>query len=213
MNLVCFPHYTAGGLLCDILNSVSSEVGDNGGLKNMYHTVGKIGDSDQIFDVYDPTKLYEKIDGAMLPNGQWVATHCWPGILDLSRFDKIINLTTVTYRSRLFRWARAYTLYFNKKGLSELAGIDKIDKMRSLAKNYIKPFTPVMSDNVINLEFSSIVDFDYAAYKIIKDSERYEFWKSHNAFLYDVNFWQSEIVKRFHEAEYESVTGFEYEYQ
>ena len=213
MNLVCFPHYTAGGLLCDVLNSVVSEIDYNGGFNNIYHNVGKIGDSEQVFDVYDPNRLYEKIDSAMLPNDRWVGTHCWPGILDLSRFDKVINLTTVTYRSRVYRWARACKLYFAVNGLDNLSKLDKVDKMRLLAKNYIKPFSLVTGDNVINIEFSSIVDFDYSAFKIIKDNSQYLVWKSQNSFLYDVDFWQSDIIKRFHEAEYETILNQEYVYQ
>ena len=213
MNLVCFPHYTAGGLLCDVLNSVVSEIDYTGGFDNVYHNAGKIGDSDQIFDSYNPVELYEKIDSAMLHEDRWIGTHCWPGILDLSRFDKVINLTTATYRSRVYRWARACKLYFAVNGLDKLSDLDKIDKMRLLAKNYIKPFLPVTSDNVINIEFSSIVDFDYSAFKIIKDNGQYPVWKSQNSFLYNVDFWQSDIAKRFHEAEYETVLNQEYEYQ
>ena len=213
MNLVCFPHYTAGGLLCDVLNSVVSKIDYTGGFDNVYHNAGKIGDSDQIFDSYDPVELYEKIDSVMLYKDRWIGTHCWPGILDLSRFDKVINLTTATYRSRVYRWARACKLYFAVNGLDKLSDLDKIDKMRLLAKNYIKPFSPVTSDNVINIEFSSIVDFDYSAFKIIKDNGQYPVWKSQNSFLYNVDFWQSDIAKRFHEAEYETVLNQEYEYQ
>jgi hypothetical protein len=44
MNLICFPHYTCGGLLCDIMEDTMSEFADNGGIASPTHNVGKIGD-------------------------------------------------------------------------------------------------------------------------------------------------------------------------
>ena len=214
MNLVCFPHYTAGGLLCEVLNSTVSGIGFNGGFSNSFHSLGKIGDSDTIFDLYDPGDLYEKLRYSGAHDTTWAGTHCWPGLLDLTRFHQVINVTTATYRSKLFRWARAYVHYFQNTGeVKGLLDLEKKDKMRLLAKNYIKPFLPVTGSNVLNLEFSSIVDFDTQANSIIGDNPRYKFWKDNNTFLYDPDFWQSDIVERFHEAEFEVVTGTDYVYK
>ena len=44
MNLICFPHYTCGGVLCDILNQTFSPVLSHGGLGSIHHAIGKIGD-------------------------------------------------------------------------------------------------------------------------------------------------------------------------
>lgn len=205
MNLICFPHYAAGGLLCEILNSSISAVGEHGGFTNDLHNLGKIGDSDSVFDEYDVNAFYEKIATVNSTENYWIGTHCWPGLLDLSKFTKIINITTVTYRSKLFRWARAYELYFkNSDPVTNLIGQEKLHKIQTLAKNYIKPFLPVYGHNVINIEFSSIVDYDSVAEKIITNSNRYEVWRTNNAFLYNSNLWNSDVAKWLDEAEYKS---------
>ena len=53
MKLVCFPHYTCGGLLCDILNDTFSNIGTNGGINNIHHSIGKIGDVDTVQTNFD----------------------------------------------------------------------------------------------------------------------------------------------------------------
>ena len=206
MNLVCFPHYTAGGLLCEILNSSESSIGKNGGFTNDLHSIGKIGDSDSIFDEYNVNELYEKLENSDLKNNDWIGTHCWPGKLDLTKFNKIINITTVTYRSKLFRWARAYELYFkNSEDFTKLSESEKLVKIKVIVQNYIKPFLPIHGVNTINIEFSSIVDCDLYAKQLINDNNRYNLWKTHNDFLYNSTLWNLDIAKWFNEAEYNSV--------
>jgi hypothetical protein len=56
MNLICFPHYTCGGLLCDILNGTFSEITSDGGVNSIGHGLGKIGDSDTVMIDYDPDR-------------------------------------------------------------------------------------------------------------------------------------------------------------
>ena len=67
MNLICFPHYTCGGLMCDLLSNTFSPVGKNGGIDSILHEIGKIGDSDMVFDQFDVgtfvAKLKKKMEG------------------------------------------------------------------------------------------------------------------------------------------------------
>jgi len=107
MKLICFPHYTAGGLLCDIFNNMFSKQHPNGGLNNPYHSVGKIGDHSSVLIDYDVDQLNKKIK-QYINTDSTIGTHCWPGQLNLDQFELTINITTATFRSRAYRWARAY---------------------------------------------------------------------------------------------------------
>ena len=209
MNLICFPHYTCGGLLCDIFQRTFSEIGKNGGIQSVNHGIGKIDDSDTIFDNYDIANFTSKIDQVDLNNNIWIGTHCWPGILDsIMKFNKILLITTTTNRSKIYRWLRVYHHYYEKSDpWKSVTGIDRVDKERETAKNYLKSFLPVHGENCINIEFSEIVDQTpqflnlVNAYDIGRHMAR---WKSNNSFLYNQDIWNCNAVKRFHEAENET---------
>jgi hypothetical protein len=203
MNLICFPHYTCGGLLCDIFSNTFSPVSSDGGINSISHNYGKIGDSDTVSTDFDVREFYKAISNA--PQDSWIGTHCHPASIDHSKFDKIILITTSTYRSQLYRWIRAYHHYYLKSGpwLKEF-GQNRIDKERETAKNYLLPFAPIT--NTINLEFSEVVDgtAEFLSLLPTKNINKHmDRWKSVNNFLYDKDIWTSTPVKRYHEAELE----------
>ncbi|MFZ4102632.1 MAG: hypothetical protein ACOYKR_11845, partial [Sphingobacterium thalpophilum] len=105
-NLICFPHYTAGGLLCDIFTDTLSPVGPGGGINSTAHALGKIGDADSVLTKFDIATLFSKIEYANSISVSCIGTHCWPGILDASQLavaaEQIIIITTTTYRSKLY---------------------------------------------------------------------------------------------------------------
>jgi hypothetical protein len=206
-NIICFPHYTAGGLLCDILSNTYSNLGDNGGINSIQHSLGKIGDADTVFDNYDPVDFLSKLSKLKVDKNSWVGTHCWPGLLDVAQFDRVIIITTATCRSKLYRWIRAYHHYYLKSlPWLEVFDMDRIDKERETAKNYLKSFLPVNGPNVINIEFAEIVDESQQFNNLIAGhdiSASLSRWKKINNFLYDDKIWQSPAVKRYYEAELE----------
>ena len=156
-NIICFPHYTAGGLLCDILSNTYSDLSDRGGIDSINHAIGKIGDADTVFDNYDPADLLLDLATKKINKDCWIGTHCWPGLLDPAQFGQIISITTTTYRSKLYRWIRAYHHYYLKSTpWQAVAGMERVDKERETAKNYLKPFRPVTG--ATNIEFGEIVD-------------------------------------------------------
>ena len=213
MKLVCFPHYTCGGLLCDILNGTHSPIGSNGGIMSIQHSIGKIGDSVDVFEEFDIELLLKKIQKHN--SVDWIGTHCWPG-KHADLFESIVNITTTTYKSKMYRWTRAYHLYHNKlDNWSSLQGIDHIDKTRETAKNYFEPFKPVTGKNVINLEFADVVESATSFQKLVGHLPAHNMarWKLHNKFLYDADLWQSYTAQRFYEAEYELMHKEFYVYQ
>ena len=187
MNLICFPNYTCGGLLCDILNQTFSPVLSRGGIDSVSHSLGKISNDITPCTTYDPADLLSKLSA--VPPGMWIGTHCWPGILPFDQFTQIINITTVTERSKLYRWIRAYRHYYSKEW-SDITGIDLLDKMRETAKDYIIPSEPVFDSCVYNLEFSEVVNGTVEFYKFFTQTNariHMERWSKTNEFLYDAN--------------------------
>lgn len=215
MNLVCFPHYTCGGLLCDILNATHSPISQNGGVASLHHNFAKMGDSDSVLVDYDVDQFMKRISTA--PKHCYLGTHNWPGLLPLDKFNQVINVTTVTHRSRLYRWLRAYHFYYsNSKPWLSVQGQDRIDKERETAKNYLISFVPVTHPCVINLEFSDIVELKPSFTNLIADYDsvgQIQSWRRQNNFLFDWPTWTSVASNRLHEAEVEVNLNVPYVYQ
>jgi hypothetical protein len=207
MNLICFPHYTCGGLLCDMLSGQFSDVAPNGGLNSFNHSLGKIGDTDTVFADYDPALLISALQQTSHGDTNWIGTHCWPGRLDLTLFDQIINVTTATFKSKLYRWCRAYHLYYyNSDPWLEVENQARIDKERETAKNYLIPFNPVMGANVTNIEFAEVVENTQELQNLIDPADSNPHlirWRNINKFLYNRDIWSSTAFQRFYEAELE----------
>lgn len=217
MNLICFPHYTCGGLLCDIFNQTFSNITPLGGVNSIAHAVGKIGDADTVLINYDQQRFSTFIQELDADYIGWIGTHCWPGKLDLSMVQQVLVITTTTSRSKLYRWARAYHHYYLKSDLwNSVSGQQRIDKERETAKNYLSSFEPVDQPNVINLEFAEVVENSVEFQKLITqyDTDRHlDRWRNVNNFLYETDIWTSNAFQRFYEAESEYGLGKHYVYQ
>lgn len=219
MNLICFPHYTCGGLLTDIFNQTFSKVTTTGGISSINHSLGKIGDSTTVFDQYDPKEFDLVISQlqTVCSKDEWISTHCWPGILDLSGFNRVLSVTTTTYRSKLYRWMRAYYHYYEKSDpWLAVAGLDRIDKERETAKNYLVPYLPTQGKNIINIEFAEIVETSAEFLKLttgLDTAEHMDRWKKINHFLYNNELWNSTPFRRFYEAESETLLDRYYVYE
>lgn len=219
MNLICFPHYTCGGLLCDILNGSFSSIGSNGGIMSINHSLGKIGDSDTILTDYDAEFFMERLKKLNVKDSQWIGTHCWPDKLNLKMFNQVILVTTTTFRSKLYRWTRAYYhYYFQSVPWVELTGQARIDKEKETAKNYLVPFIPVhqLNIDIVNIEFAEIVEQTVEFKNLIhgKDIDLHmDRWRNINNFLYNPNIWSSDPFKRFYEAELETQLSKYYVYE
>ena len=215
MKIVSFAHYTCGGLLCDILNNTFSEVGSNGGINSIHHSIGKIGDSDTLHIDFDIDKFKQALQKNQ--DNSWIGTHCWLGKIDRSMFETVINVTTMTYRSRLYRWARAYHHYYmGSQPWQGLTGTLAIDKHRETAKNYVKPCEKIIDDRVVNLEFADVVECTAGFVKLLPSDGYHRHvkrWQEVNHFLYAPDLWFSVAAARFHEAEHEMLLGDRYVYE
>lgn len=193
-----------------------SPLDTNGVVLSDLHEVGKIGDSDTVYDRYDAQELYQRTES--WPEHAWLGSHCWPGLLDASRFGSIIAVTTQTHRSRIYRWLRAYHLYFAPSPAWQmLQGMDLTDKGRETAKNYCRSFDPVTAGSrVINLEFSDVVEGSARFKHVMQDLQwqtHLERWQQANPWLYQEDLWNSAAVRLYHEAEYELGQPQPFQYQ
>ncbi len=213
-NLIAFPHYTCGGLLCDILNNTWSKIGNKGDIRSLHHGLGKLGDADTVLTDYDTQELIAKLKKLTVPTGTWIGTHCWPTEELINQVDQVFVISTATSRSQIYRWARTYYHYFRPQW-TELQGMERVDKLRETAKNYVVPFLPVQHPKVINLEFADVVEnseeFQHAInYRDVKD--HITRWREINFFLYEQDFWNSDAAKSFYQAEHEIKLGRYYRY-
>lgn len=214
MNLICFPHYTCGGLLVDIFSDTFSPINPNNGVGSVGHSLGKIGDSDTVLTEFDTTRFITKLINLKLSDDEWVGTHCWPGNMNLDIFNQVICVTTMTYRSRIYRWARAFYHYYLASEPWQLFGMNLVDKQRETAKNYVIPFVPVAG--AINIEFSEIVENNMQFQHLVTGhatTVSLHRWKEINKFLYAEDFWQSVPVQRYYEAELETALRQSYVYE
>lgn len=219
MKIVSFPHYTCGGLLCDMLNNTFGRVGSHGGIHSMYDFFGKIGDVDTVFDNFSESTFFSALENFSVSNKDvWIGTHCWLGAIDLESdlITQVINVSTETHRSKMYRWLRTYHHFFMKSPpWQNLVGIDNIDKQRESAKNYIKPFARIDHPKVINLEFAEVVENNPKFLSLFDQdvSHHVTRWREVNHFLYDTDIWQSNAARRFYEAEYEYCHDSRYQYE
>jgi hypothetical protein len=204
-NLICFPHYTCGGVMCDILSDTFSPLASNRGIDSLQHSIGKIGDTNTVLTEYDARQFMDNVLSINLLKNSWIGTHCWPGLFPLDEFGQIIVITTTTFKSKIYRWARAYHHYFAPQW-GELTGMHLVDKTRETAKNYVIPFMPVFAPNVLNIEFADVVEITQEFQSVInyQDCTKHvQRWKEINHFLYADDFWNSKIVQYFYQAEVE----------
>lgn len=197
MKLVCFPNYTCGAIFCDILNLESSTVGTNYNFYSANHNRGKIEKVDN-YDGrnYNPQDLYDLTLNANLSQSvknKWLGTHCWPGLIDTNRYDKVINITTSSKLSRVYRYARIF--------YTSVAGKYPGKPYPFRPKNihlYNNGFSKIDSPNTINIEFEDWVNLTCEVENILLTLsnapnnkhfyQRRVAWVKINDFLYDQRF-------------------------
>jgi hypothetical protein len=202
INLVTFAGYTGGGILCDILNLESSQIGKHNNIYNNHHALGKIQTENwHTGRGYDCNDFYEKVERHAVKSGSrqrklWLGTHCWPGDFDTEKFDTILNVTTETRNSKMLRHCRVF--YTTLHGLFPDWQFKRGKTKPQLLEEVIEfnqSYNAVSRPNVINLEFENVVNCDdifkstmlkYIGSEYLPHLEkRMNVWKELNPFLYD----------------------------
>jgi hypothetical protein len=203
MNLVCFSNNTAGGLVCDLLNNKTNLItGYN--TTGREHSLLKVGDTPSVQLTIDINIWNQKVNhllAELQDTNTWVGTHAHPtAIPDLTVFRNVIVITTTTRESKLYRWLRYYHGWFcgNTPNWQEDNSLEKIDKIRELAKNVFIDFSPASGCD--NVEFGNIVNGTFVKNQNL-NLEYFLNWKKSNPWLFSNEYtW---ATKRFCEAEWE----------
>lgn len=182
MNLVCFPNLTAGGLVCNLLNSKYYPIRESA-VYSPEHSVFKIDPEKNFETLREYNKeLWGKVIhgvGKIEANKKlYFGTHCHPSVIqDLKKFDKVVCITVTSYKSKLYRFIRNY--YVNKL-------FDKEEnKLVELAKDILDvDFEPY--ETAINVEFEDIVNGKFVD-NFNLNKEYFDIWKTHNNFLYNTD--------------------------
>lgn len=194
MKLVCFPGYTCGALLCDILNKESSQIGKHNNLVSANHNRGKIALQNSFNGTGFDNNLFEtQISNCSqypILQDAWIGTHCWAGELNLSLFDQVVQITTENRMSKIYRFTRIfYTMLSGKypdmpKPVRPF-GVDQFNQ------GYAKAYAP----NIINIEFEDIVEWKNGIEDVLVSyigesfrnhiHNRRKVWIEINDFLYD----------------------------
>lgn len=184
MNLICFPNFTAGALICDLLNNTTSEF--NGiVVRNKAHNFLKINDNGRVCRLFHKPHWDRQLNGtnilllgAEILNKDltnfYVGTHSHPNCIPkeyLDRFNKIIAVTTETQESKFFRYSRM------------CHGLEGTLPEHN-ANNVIESFES--STYCTNIEFKDIVNGKYIVENDL-NYEHYENWKKVNSFLYSID--------------------------
>jgi hypothetical protein len=129
----------------------------------------------------------------------------------LDQFEFVINVTTTTYASKIYRWYRAYQLFFSPMW-QHLSGEELVDQIIVKAKFYLRPAEPVVAPNVLNLEFADVVHqteelaqaLDRGRVVRSQSNPHLTRWAEQNKFLYQNDIWNSTAAKSFFHAEFET---------
>jgi hypothetical protein len=209
MNLITFPHFTAGTMMVIYLTSVQYKFNTTSGEFNC-SLAKKLGVDNESFSTkVQSAQIYKE---SVLQNSRfgWSCTHSSLAGQDISMFDTVLNISTTTFKSRFYRWARCFHQYYMRSAPWQEQTQETIrDKMRETAKNYLLAYPLHTAPNAINLEFSDIVEetaeFKYMMHELGANLNLnlIEQWKKYNSFLYNSEIWKSLEFDVYCEAEYE----------
>lgn len=210
MKLICFSNNTGGGLVCDLLNNTQTKQNAYY-IPNTEHAIFKLLDTATISTNVNNIAQWMNLSKQYKSSDLWYGTHTHPsGIPNLEDFEDVLIITTMSRESKLYRFLRYYYGWFFLVNpvWKEDNSLEKIDKIRELAKNVFVEFYPWKDYRCV--EFSDIVSGKFVTDNNL-NYDTYCSWRDNNLFLFDssLNSWG---IDRFNEAEYEMTTGNSFKY-
>lgn len=197
MNLISFPVYTCGAILCDMLNNERSPVGVANNFDSKMHNAGKVGILRNLHNVPgSDAEVFKKRTNKLFHlkeyENKWIGTHCILTDIDASRFNKIINITTISRQSSLYQYSRIFWTHIHGQMPGKKHGKPKV--IKHLESDCVQK---VDLPNVTNIEFEDFVEWKNGIDDILlnlsefKDqnhiAERRKAWTEVNNFLFDEN--------------------------
>jgi len=195
MNIVCYAGCCAGALMCDLLNDEQGVIHQLGFIKTKKSEELKpgpfvLGDRTSSFHnlaLNDQTTWLGTVNHmkGWHTKDIWFGTHLNPyTIPNITDFEKVVNITTVTKKSHWFKFLRAYHLptvkFFNPE--SDIS----VEHLQAIMKTMINDrFLP--HDYCTNVEFEDIVSGSFVSDNNL-NTEHFEKWKQTNPWLYGTDY-------------------------
>lgn len=193
-NVVCFPDFGLGGIICTILNNSDLVFNDSrlvGSTKNNEHNALKdVTDWDAALTALEPDR--------------WYGTHNEYGTFPTKNVGNIIQITTENIQSRFIIFLRAYQ--FLKPDWVENNTLDSIDPIRELAKQYALPYIIKKKKQCYNIE---LIDLVTNPKLLFEDLTVWNHWLEKNQYLVSPSVW---ATNRFNEALWEIIHQQPYKY-
>lgn len=195
MNLVCVAPWCGGTLITDLLNNEESPF-EVSILKSRYNNILKLdGISDpEFYTKWD--KMLKKIANPM--NDKYFSTHLNVSMVpDISVFDKVIQITTVSTKSQWYRFLRLYYLSVNLQKSLQKDLIEDVIGIAMICKNM--PWNPFDAVNVENIELEDIIEGKFVD-QIKGNKKHFDKWITRNNFLFDeqdpetVKIWEEQQI-------------------
>jgi len=177
MNLVCFPNYCAGGLLCDLLNNKTTSLVDST-LPSVEHNTFKQNNFgfrvQRVFDIKLWNKKVNMYREQPIYNDTYFGTHIHPNYIpDLKVFNKVMVITDLTNLSKWYRFLRIFHLHL--KNTDEHAVKDLLIQLKD---------TFVDHNDCKNIEYCDIVNGEFVIENKL-NVEHFNNWSKANSWLYD----------------------------
>ena len=193
-NVVCFPDFGLGGIICTILNQSQIQFHNErlpGSTKNYEHNALKGVDNwNQTIEQLEPDR--------------WYGTHAEYGNFPTDKIGNVIQITTEQVHSRFIIFLRAYR--FLQPDWEETDDLDSIDPIRELAKQYAIPYVINKKPGCFCVE---LCDLCYNPKILFEDLSTWNTWAEKNSYIYQPNTW---VTNRFNEALWETTHGKPYQY-
>ena len=203
MNIITVGSYCAGALISDLLNGVRSPF-ETSVIKSRWNHILKASDDGSFLHLVLPEHTQEWIKKTEVlvkkdwTQGKYFATHQPPHLIpNLDIFDRVINVTTQTDKSRFYRFLRHYYVEINGQKILQDTHKDEVRFMINICK-YDPTWVDSNAPNVTNIEFEDVVEGRFCD-SIDGDQTHMASWKKRNAFILQEQ--DPDVVKLWNEQE------------
>ena len=203
MNLVTVGSYCAGALVSDLLNGVRSTF-ETSVIQSRWNHILKASNDGSFLHLVLPDHTQDWISKTEMlvkknwTQGKYFATHQPPQIIpNLDIFERVINVTTQTDKSRFYRFLRHYYVEINGQKILQDTHKDEVRFMINICK-YDPTWVDSNAPNVTNIEFEDVVEGRFCD-SIDGDQTHMASWKKRNAFILQEQ--DPKVVKLWNEQE------------
>lgn len=171
MKLICFLGLTAGGIVCDLFNHVTSVIRKNGSVDSPEHKKFKGLTPYLDKGTFNEIKFTSTLIGLrhIDTSSTYFGTHTHPSNIPqdyINEFDEVYVITTVSKKCKFYKYLRYKHMHSHIPLHMETCFSD----------------FPV-TDGCIEIRFSDIVDGEFVK-RYNLNVEHFENWKNHNNYLY-----------------------------